>query len=62
MAFDRDKARDIYNRVAAQVAAGFNCTLSALGDELGLYRAISAHGPIDSVGLAEDGLERTLAA
>ena len=53
MAFDRDKARDIYNRVGAQVAAGFNCTLSALGDELGLYRTIADHGPIDSVGLAE---------
>ena len=53
MAFDRDKAQAIYKRVAAQVAAGFNCTLSALGDELGLYRAIVAHGPIDSEGLAE---------
>ena len=53
MTFDRDKAREIYNRAAGQVAAGFNCMLSALCDQLGLYRTIADTGPIDSVALAE---------
>ena len=37
---DRDRLEAFIKQIGAQVAAGFNCSLSHLGDKLGLYRAL----------------------
>ncbi len=50
---DRERLEKFFFRVANQVSAGFNCSLSALGDRLGLYRALADIGPVNSDELAE---------
>lgn len=50
---DRDRLEAFLKFVGSQVAAGFNCTLSALGDQLGLYRALKEQGPVTSDAFAE---------
>ena len=49
---DRDKLESFLKFVGGQVAAGFNCALSSLGDQLGLYRALKEVGPATSDELA----------
>ena len=49
---DRKRLEKFFMSIAQQVAAGFNCSLSALGDRLGLYKALADIGPVDSEGLA----------
>ena len=49
---DRDKLEAFLKFVGSQVAAGFNCALSSLGDQLGLYRALKETGPVTSEELA----------
>ena len=49
---DRDRLEKFFFRVANQVSAGFNCSLSALGDRLGLYKALADIGPVNSDELA----------
>ena len=50
---DRKRLEKFFFRIASQVSAGFNCSLSALGDGLGLYRALADVGPVNSDELAE---------
>ena len=50
---DRERLEKFFFRVANQVSAGFNCSLSALGDRLGLYKALADVGPVNSDELAE---------
>ena len=50
---DRDRLEAFIKQIGAQVAAGFNCSLSHLGDRLGLYRAIAEAGPVNSEELTE---------
>ncbi|MBT4159921.1 MAG: methyltransferase domain-containing protein [Gammaproteobacteria bacterium] len=40
-------------QVSASVTGGLNCALTLLGDQLGLYRSLSAAGPMNSAELAE---------
>ena len=49
---DRKRLEAFFMSIAGQMAAGFNCSLSALGDRLGLYRALADIGPVDSEELA----------
>ena len=49
---DRDKLERFLKQVGDQVSAGFNCALSSLGDELGLYKALQTIGPASSSELA----------
>ena len=49
---DRDRLEAFHKLIGDQVAAGFNCSLSSLGDRLGLYRAVSETGPTTSEELA----------
>ena len=49
---DRERLEGFLKLVGSQVAAGFNCSLSALGDRLGLYRALADIGPVNSDELA----------
>ncbi|MXY53104.1 MAG: methyltransferase domain-containing protein [Gammaproteobacteria bacterium] len=49
---DRDRLEAFIKQIGSQVAAGFNCSLSHLGDRLGLYRALAEAGPMDSDELA----------
>ena len=49
---DRERLEKFFFRVANQVSAGFNCSLSALGDRLGLYKALADVGPVNSDELA----------
>ena len=49
---DRDRLETFLKFIGGQVAAGFNCALSGLGDQLGLYRALADIGPTSSDELA----------
>ena len=49
---DRDRLEAFIKQIGTQVAAGFNCSLSHLGDRLGLYGAIAEAGPVNSEELA----------
>ena len=49
---DRDRLEAFIKQIGTQVAAGFNCSLSHLGDGLGLYRALAEAGPMNSDELA----------
>lgn len=49
---DRDRLEAFHKLIGDQVAAGFNCSLSSLGDRLGLYRAVKETGPTTSEELA----------
>ena len=49
---DRQRLEAFIKQIGAQVAAGFNCSLSHLGDRLGLYRALAEAGPMNSDELA----------
>ena len=49
---DREKVEKFVKHASDQVAAGFNCSLSFLGDQLGLYKTIDQEGPITSKNLS----------
>ena len=50
---DREKLEIYLKQVSQQVMAGFNCSLSHVGDKLGLYRQLRDNGPVTSVEFAE---------
>ena len=45
---DREKVEAFIKQTGQEVTAGFNCSLSYLGDRLGLYKAIDEIGPVSS--------------
>lgn len=49
---DLRKAELFARRIAMQVAAAMNCSLSHVGDQLNLYETIRDHGPVTSKKLA----------
>ena len=49
---DREKVEQFVKHASDQVAAGFNCSVSYLGDQLGLYKIIDKEGPLTSEQLA----------
>ena len=60
---DRDRLEAFHKLVGDQVAAGFNCSLSSLGDRLGLYRAVKRDRAHDQRGAGgPHRAARTLAA
>lgn len=50
---DRDKLDRMIKQVGDTIAQGFNCAISAVGDELGLYKAVVELGKTTSEELAE---------
>lgn len=50
---DPDALRRFVKQSSDMVSAGFNCALTVLGDRLGLYKALAAHGPVNSEEFAE---------
>ena len=50
---DREKLEIYLKQVSQQVMAGFNCSLSHVGDKLGLYRKLRDNGPVTSMEFAE---------
>ncbi|MEC9251547.1 MAG: class I SAM-dependent methyltransferase [Pseudomonadota bacterium] len=50
---DREKLETFVKQVSQQVMAGFNCSLSHVGDKLGLYRQLRDEGPVTSTEFAE---------
>ena len=52
-AVDQEKLGDFLKQTGGMVTAGFNCAISVLGDRLGLFKALYAVGPCDSVRLAD---------
>ncbi len=50
---DREKLETYVKQVSQQVMAGFNCSLSHVGDKLGLYHQLRDEGPVTSVEFAE---------
>ena len=50
---DREKLEIYLKQVSQQVMAGFNCSLSHVGDKLGLYRELRDNGPVTSMEFAE---------
>lgn len=63
---DRDRLEEYFERVTGSLAAGMNCVISALGDQLGLYHAlhelrIASSGELaDHTGLHERWLREWL--
>lgn len=51
---DRKKLEQFAARTSQQVAAAMNVSLSHVGDQLGLFKAIRDKGPVTSAQLAED--------
>ena len=49
---DKSKVEARFGHLFGKVEGAFSCVLGHLGDKLGLYRALKAAGPTDSVGLA----------
>ncbi|GAA3707128.1 class I SAM-dependent methyltransferase [Microlunatus aurantiacus] len=49
---DPDKVMAFVNRAIEEVGATLNAGLVVLGDRLGYYRAMAAHGPVDAAALA----------
>ena len=45
--------REFADEVSRSITGGLNCALTLLGDQLGLYRALDQHGPMDSHALAK---------
>ena len=52
MALDPDKLNATLYRMIGDVAAAASGALVVLGERLGLFRALAAHGPLDSAALA----------
>ena len=50
---DREKLEIYLKQVSQQVMAGFNCSLSHVGDKLGLYRKLRDNGPVTRMEFAE---------
>ncbi|MEM7080978.1 MAG: class I SAM-dependent methyltransferase [Pseudomonadota bacterium] len=49
---DPDRLKQFLRRAGADVAAGFNCAITVLGDRLDLYQALDEQGPSTSAELA----------
>jgi len=49
---DREKLETYVKQVSQQVMAGFNCSLSYVGDKMGLYRQLRDEGPVTSTEFA----------
>lgn len=52
MSMDPDKLNALLFRIVGDVAAAASGALVSMGDRLGLFRALAAHGPLTSDGLA----------
>ncbi len=52
MAVDREKLKELVNRVVADLGAGMSAALVVLGDRLGLYKAMAGAGPLTPAELA----------
>ena len=50
---DREKLETYVKQISQQVMAGFNCSLSYVGDKMGLYRQLRDEGPVTSTEFAE---------
>jgi 2-polyprenyl-3-methyl-5-hydroxy-6-metoxy-1,4-benzoquinol methylase len=50
---DGDKLMQFVFRAVDEVGAALNAALVVMGDKLGLYRALAAHGPLSTTELAE---------
>ncbi len=50
---DGDKLMQFVFRAVDEVGATLNAALVVMGDKLGLYRALAAHGPLSAAELAE---------
>jgi SAM-dependent methyltransferase len=58
---DQDRLAELTGRVAVDFGAALHAATVVVGDRLGLYRALAAHGPVDGAGLAAaTGLDRRL--
>ncbi len=53
MAVDQDKLNAMLYRMIGDVAAAASGALVVLGERLGLFRAVAAHGPLDAATLAK---------
>lgn len=53
MAIDQKKLEDLLHRSVVDFGAVFNAAMVAIGDELGLYKAMTGAGPMSSAQLAE---------
>ena len=52
-AIDEDKLHALLARAVVDMGATSNTPLMLIGERLGLYRALSKHGPLTSTELAE---------
>jgi len=52
MSVDQDKLGEFVNKALGDLGAALTAALVAVGDKLGLYRALAAHGPLTSHELA----------
>src|SRR5688500_20377697 len=50
---DTDKLMAFVFRAVDEVGAALNCALVVMGDQLGYYRDLAAHGPTTATELAE---------
>ncbi len=50
---DPERLQAFVGQLGDSVSQGMNCALSYVGDQLGLYRALSETGPVTSQGLAD---------
>ena len=52
-AIDQGKLEAFLGKVVNEVGAAYNTVLTAIGDQLGLYRVLAEAGPLSSAELAE---------
>src|SRR5262245_63367127 len=53
MALDEAKLTEFVHKALADIGGALTAGLVVLGDKLGLYKALGAHGPLSSVELAQ---------
>jgi SAM-dependent methyltransferase len=53
MNLDMQKLEPLLGKMVNELGAAANASLVLLGDKLGLYRALAAHGPMDAAALAQ---------
>jgi SAM-dependent methyltransferase len=53
MAIDEAKLNEFVNKALGDIGGALTAGLVAIGDQLGLYKALAAHGPLNSAELAQ---------
>jgi hypothetical protein len=48
MTINQQKLEELYGRLFAEISAGYGGVMVALGDKLGLYKAMVGAGPLSS--------------